>query len=191
MKTNELARAGMTAIEILIVIAFIAIIAGFSLPAYKAVRDKTRRASCMSNMKQFGQAIMLYQSEWGIMPWSWNGTDNWDNCLGAAELISKSDFAELYCPQYVQDNGTPTNRTYCMPLIQQNRTMEMFDDVANTVLLGENRNGDASECQSIGAAFNQAHDSRHGGGSNYLFMDGHVEYLVPGEANGKTWPNIP
>ena len=53
-----------TMIELLIVIAIIAILAGMLLPALKAARDKAYDAVCRNNLKQMSYAASLYSGDY-------------------------------------------------------------------------------------------------------------------------------
>jgi prepilin-type N-terminal cleavage/methylation domain-containing protein/prepilin-type processing-associated H-X9-DG protein len=59
---------GFTLIELLVVIAIIALLMGILMPALNAAKDQGRRASCMSNMRQVGVALMMYQNEYERTP---------------------------------------------------------------------------------------------------------------------------
>jgi prepilin-type N-terminal cleavage/methylation domain-containing protein/prepilin-type processing-associated H-X9-DG protein len=53
-------RRGFTLIELLVVIAIIAILAAILFPVFAQARAKARQATCVSNLKQLGNAMLMY-----------------------------------------------------------------------------------------------------------------------------------
>ena len=56
--------AGFTLLELLVVMAIMAIMAGLLLPALGRAREQARRAVCTSNLKQIGVALHLYLNDY-------------------------------------------------------------------------------------------------------------------------------
>jgi prepilin-type N-terminal cleavage/methylation domain-containing protein len=60
MRANASVRNGFTVVELLVVVAIIGLIAALVLAGLSAARASARRATCLSNERQLGAAILLY-----------------------------------------------------------------------------------------------------------------------------------
>jgi prepilin-type N-terminal cleavage/methylation domain-containing protein/prepilin-type processing-associated H-X9-DG protein len=72
-------RKGFTLIELLVVIAIIAILAAILFPVFAQAREKARMAACQSNLKQMGNALMMYVQDYDET-WPSGNPGTWDNC---------------------------------------------------------------------------------------------------------------
>jgi prepilin-type N-terminal cleavage/methylation domain-containing protein len=57
-------RWGFTLIELLVAIAIIAILAAILFPVFARAREAARKATCISNLKQIGTAVMMYTQDY-------------------------------------------------------------------------------------------------------------------------------
>jgi prepilin-type N-terminal cleavage/methylation domain-containing protein/prepilin-type processing-associated H-X9-DG protein len=76
---HKITPAGFTLVELLIVVAVIAVITAFLIPAVRQGREHANRAACMSNLRQWALALTLYDTAYGQMP---NGRFNYPNHVG-------------------------------------------------------------------------------------------------------------
>ncbi len=85
-------RTGFTLIELVVVVAIMAILTGLITAAVQRAREAAARAQCASNLKQLVLAVQMHHDEWGALPPS-RIEDCW------------ATWAVLLLPQLEQING--------------------------------------------------------------------------------------
>ncbi len=105
MKNNAVylnRNQGFTLIELLTVIAIIGILSAILIPVLGSVREKARRASCSSNLRQIGLAAFLYADEHGgRLPENRGGNWPWDTDVRIMDILAGyagEDWSLFYCP---------------------------------------------------------------------------------------------
>lgn len=83
-------RCGLTLVELLAVIAIIALLVALLLPAIQSARESARRSACMNRLRQLGQACLQFEAANGTLPRAVGSKDwreihpNWPQASSAA-----------------------------------------------------------------------------------------------------------
>jgi prepilin-type N-terminal cleavage/methylation domain-containing protein/prepilin-type processing-associated H-X9-DG protein len=97
-------RRGFTLVELLVVIGIIAVLLSLLVPTLGRVRDEAKRATCMSNLRQVGAAMLMYAADNDQTFASAGNEGYWDDPTGKARLPNdpKAYWGVAYLPYAMQ-----------------------------------------------------------------------------------------
>lgn len=160
---------GFTLVELLTVIAIIAVLTAVLFPVFQSARAKGRQAKCMSNLRQIGLALKAYATDAGeFLPLA-NNRPSVDGAPGLPDvLMSYARSSAIFrCPSD-KDNTWQTEGTsydYALGMLNIGMPVQRSNRPWNQ----EN-----STCPLI----SDFSETWHTGGPNVLYVDGHVKHVV-------------
>jgi len=189
-----------TLIELLIVIAIIAILAALLLPALSGSKQRAKRITCLNHLKQLNLATVMHVMDHdGYYPSS-NDSNKWPQAI----RDGYENLRVLACPNDVSIAGTidPTvsadgaPRSFVInawtdyfdslpqPVLSEIMPESMIRYPSDTIVFGEKEEGLGDFLMDLRTTneWTVLEQTRHSGGANYAFADGSVRLLAFGQS---------
>ncbi len=201
-------KSGWTLIELLTVIAVIAVLAAILLPVLFQAREKARQTTCLSHLKQIANATLMYAQDYDeVLPCFWdyyNGENQWGGWIFYSVfgqcVPNNFDPAKGSIYPYVRNKQVypcPSDRcqqgnSYAYngalspnPVAQAGvgfhfgSPLAAIPEPASTIMFTEEAAEHGSTDDGHHLPEGNYPSDRHHGRSNFAFCDGHIKALLP------------
>lgn len=127
---RQIMARGFTLIEMLVVIAVIATLAGVATPLFLSMRAKSKETACLANLQQISIALQAYlqenQSRMPTLALSRTSKSDPSPVLETLLMPFLESDAPFHCPADAEEFAK-TGSSYCWNTTQNNRTLhELF-----------------------------------------------------------------
>jgi prepilin-type N-terminal cleavage/methylation domain-containing protein len=175
-RVTEGTQRGFTLVELLVVIAVIAILAGLVLPALGRAKESGRSSACLSNLHQIGIALQLYVSDGQnklptMFDWATNSAANTNGPPINVVLATQSGSSNIFrCPSDNQNLFALTGSSYSW------NSLLNGEDADNLHAMGMNFANHEIPLVYDKANFHQPLGAARA--VNYLYADQHIKNLL-------------
>jgi len=175
---NDFPRRGVSAaftlVELLVVIALIATLAGLLLPVLGRAKESGRATVCLSNLHQIGLALQLYvQDNGNRLPTMRDKNLTATNELPSPDLVLSNYLGNVHvlqCPSDRQDLFETTGSSYSWNSLLNGQ------DADHLVAMGMKFDPHQIPLMFDKAAFHKARGPKKA--VNFLYADGHIKNLL-------------
>jgi prepilin-type N-terminal cleavage/methylation domain-containing protein/prepilin-type processing-associated H-X9-DG protein len=167
-------RRGFTLVELLVVIALIATLAGLLLPTLGRAKESGRATACLSNLHQIGLALQLYvQDNGNRLPSMRDKSLTATNELPSPDLVLSNYLGNIHvlqCPSDRQNLFQTTGSSYSW------NSLLNGEDADHLVAFGMNFVPHQIPLMFDKTGFHKARGPKKE--VNYLYADGHIKNLL-------------